>query len=281
MRAVYELRQKYNITSLLKCAGVPRSTYYYHVDRFGRKDKYGEIKKLIQEIFQENHGRYGYRRITLALHNRGCQINHKTVRRILKELGLVCRVRMRKYNSYRGQIGKAAPNILNRNFGAEYPNQKWVTDVTEFRMDGEKLYLSPIIDLFNGEVISYDLSYHPDFKQIKNMLAKAFERVPECQGLIFHSDQGWQYRMEEYRRILKDNDIIQSMSCKATCLDNAVAENFFSLLKTELLYLQDFHSIEHLRREIEAYIEYYNNQRIKLRLRGMSPVQYRLQLESA
>ena len=113
------------------------------------------------------------------------------------------------------------------------------------------------------------------------MLAKAFERIPECQGLILHSDQGWQYRMEEYRRILKDNDIIQSMSRKATCLDNAVAENFFSLLKTELLYLQDFHSIEHLRREIEAYIEYYNKQRIKLRLRGMSPVQYRLQLESA
>lgn len=199
----------------------------------------------------------------------------------MKELGLICRVRMRKYNSYRGQVGKAAPNILNRNFAAERPNQKWVTDITEFQLGEEKLYLSPIIDLFNGEVISYNLSYHPDFKQVQDMLFKAFERVPECHGLVLHSDQGWQYRMEEYQRILIGKGIIQSMSRKATCLDNAVAENFFSLLKTELLYLQEFHSIEHLKREIERYIEYYNNQRIKLRLCGMSPVQYRLAIEAA
>ena len=199
----------------------------------------------------------------------------------MKELGLICRVRMRKYNSYRGQVGKAAPNILNRNFAAERPNQKWVTDITEFQLGEEKLYLSPIIDLFNGEVISYNLAYHPDFKQVQDMLSKAFERVPECHGLVLHSDQGWQYRMEEYQRILIGKGIVQSMSRKATCLDNAVAENFFSLLKTELLYLQEFHSIEHLKREIERYIEYYNNQRIKLRLCGMSPVQYRLAIEAA
>ena len=199
----------------------------------------------------------------------------------MKELGLICRVRMRKYNSYRGQVGKAALNILNRNFAAERPNQKWVTDITEFQLGEEKLYLSPIIDLFNGEVISYNLSYHPDFKQVQDMLSKAFERVPECHGLVLHSDQGWQYRMEDYQRILIEKGIVQSMSRKATCLDNAVAENFFSLLKTELLYLQEFHSIEHLKREIERYIEYYNNQRIKLRLCGMSPVQYRLAIEAA
>lgn len=199
----------------------------------------------------------------------------------MKELGLICRVGMRKYNSYRGQVGKAAPNILNRNFAAERPNQKWVTDITEFQLGEEKLYLSPIIDLFNGEVISYNLSYHPDFKQVQDMLSKAFERVPECHGLVLHSDQGWQYRMEEYQRILIGKGIVQSMSRKATCLDNAVAENFFSLIKTELLYLQEFHSIEHLKREIERYIEYYNNQRIKLRLCGMSPVQYRLAIEAA
>lgn len=236
---------------------------------------------MIKEIFQENHGRYGYRRITLELHNKGCQINHKTVRRLLKDLGLVCRVRIRKYNSYRGQIGKAAPNVLARNFVAECPNQKWVTDVTEFQLGGEKLYLSPIIDLFNGEIISYNLSYHPDFKQVQDMLSRAFERVPECRGLILHSDQGWQYRMDKYQQILKEKGMIQSMSRKATCLDNSVAENFFSLLKTELLYLQEFHSMNHLKQEIEAYIEYYNNSRIKLRLCGMSPVQYRLALKAA
>ena len=281
MRAVYELRRKYNISSLLKCAGIPRSTYYYHIKCFSKKDKYTEIKAAIQEIHQENRGRYGYRRVTSELHNRGYRINHKTVRRLMKELGLTCRIWIRKYNSYRGQIGKTAPNILNRNFKADRPNQKWATDITEFQYDGKKLYLSPIIDLFNGEIISYDLSYHPDFKQIENMLEGAFARIPNCKGTILHSDQGWQYRMERYREMLKSKGIIQSMSRKATCLDNAVAENFFSLLKTELLYMQNFRSIEHLKSEIENYIEYYNNKRIKLRLKGMSPVQYRLAYEAA
>ena len=200
---------------------------------------------------------------------------------LTKELGLFCRVRMKKYNSYRGNVGTAAPNILNRNFRADQPLQKLVTDVTEFHLEGRKLYLSPIVDLYNGEVISYNLSFHPDMAQIRDMLEKAFQRIPDHSQAILHSDQGWQYRTPEYQELLSKKGITQSMSRKATCLDNAVAENFFSLLKTELLYLQKFEIMESLIFGIEAYIEYYNHRRIKLRLNGMSPVDYRIAHQTA
>lgn len=275
VRAITELRRRYPVTALLRLAELPRSTYYYHCKNTDKLDKYQKIKAEIQEIYAENKGRYGYRRIHAELHNRGYSINHKTVQRLMKELGLFCKVRMKKYNSYRGSIGKAAPNLLNRNFHAEKPLSKLVTDVTEFQMDGQKLYLSPIIDLYNGEVISYNLSCHPDMEQVRDMLKKAFTRIPDNSHAVLHSDQGWQYRMEEYQEKLKGKGIIQSMSRKATCLDNAVAENFFSLLKTELIYLESFENIEALSAGIEEYIEYYNQKRIKLRLNGMSPVAYR------
>ena len=257
-------------------AELPRSTYYYHCKQAQKADKYQEEKEEIQRIYAENKGRYGYRRITAELRNRNYCINHKTVQRLMKELGLFCKVRMKKYNSYRGEVGNVAPNILKRNFKADRPLQKLVTDVTEFQLEGKKLYLSPLIDLYNGEVISYNLSYHPDMAQINDMLEKAFVRLPDNSQAILHSDQGWQYRTPDYQRRLKEKGIVQSMSRKATCLDNAVAENFFSLLKTELLYLQDFETIEELIQGIEEYIQYYNEKRIKLRLEGMSPVAYRL-----
>ena len=185
------------------------------------------------------------------------------------------RVRMRKYNSYKGDVGRIAPNLLERDFKAEKPNQKWVTDVTEFALFGIKLYLSPIIDLYNGEVVSYNLSRHPNLAQTTDMLEKAFAKIPDNTNLILHSDQGWQYQHKQYQKMLKDKGIRQSMSRKGNCLDNACAENFFSLLKTELLYLQEFHSVEHFIEELHEYIEWYNNKRIKLKLDGLSPVEYR------
>ena len=195
----------------------------------------------------------------------------------MKELGLVCRVRMKKYKSYKGDVGKIAPNLLERNFKADKPNKKWVTDVTEFSLFGQKLYLSPILDLFNGEIISYNLSRSPNFFQIKDMLDKAFEKIPDNINLIFHSDQGWQYQMKKYQQMLADKGIRQSMSRKGNCLDNAVMENFFGHLKSELLYLQDFESVEHFIDELDDYMDYYNNHRIKMKLKGLTPVQYRNQ----
>lgn len=235
------------------------------------------IKGEIQKIYHENKGRYGYRRITSELKQCGYTINHKTVLKLMKQCGILCKVRMKKYRSYRGNFGTVAPNLLNRNFKAEAPNCKWVTDITEFSLFGTKLYLSPILDLYNGEIISYTLSEKPHFASVMRMVNQALERLPESHSLILHSDQGWQYQMRAYQVHLKSRGIQQTMSRKGNCLDNSVMENFFDHLKSELLYLQKFESIEHFKEELVEYIEYYNHKRIKLKLKGLSPVQFRLQ----
>ena len=244
-------------------------------------DKYKEAKAEIVAIYQENKGRYGYRRITTELHNRGFSINHKTVQRLMKELGLVCCVRIKKYRSYKGDMGKIAPNLLNRDFHAEKPNLKWVTDVTEFSLFGQKLYLSPILDLHNGYLITYTISERPVLKMVTSMLNKAFESIPDGTDLILHSDQGWQYQHKQYQQMLKCKGIRQSMSRKGNCLDNAVMENFFGLLKSELLYLQEFESVEHFKQELLDYLDYYNNRRIKAKLKGLPPAIHRQQALSA
>ena len=282
-QVVQELRQKYPLKALLQLAGLPRSTFYYYLHQSQNPAKYQMVKEQIVIIFNENKKRYGYRRITKELHNNDICVNHKTVRKLMKQLGLVCQVREnRKYNSYRGEVGEVAPNLLERHFKTNEPNRKWVTDVTEFKVHDQKLYLSPILDLFNGEVVSYNLSRHPNFKQITDMLEGAFQKLPDkVDNLILHSDQGWQYQMKSYQNLLKAKGITQSMSRKATCLDNAVAENFFGLLKTELFYLEKFDSLDQPEKAIVECIDYYNNRRIKLKLNGLSPVQYRIQTVGA
>ena len=218
---------------LLEIAQLPRATFYYHVKKMHRADKYADAKTEIAAIYHENKGRYGYRRITMVLHSRGFLLNHKTVQRLMKELGLVCRVRIKKYRSYKGEIGRIAPNLLNRDFYAEKPNQKWV------------------------------------------------ETIPDGAGLILHSDQGWQYQHKQYQQMLKSKGIRQSMSRKGNCLDNAVMENFFGLLKSELLYLQEFQSMEQFKQELIDYLDYYNNFRIKAKLKGLPPALHRQQALSA
>jgi len=272
---INELKQKYSITAILKVVDIPRSTYYYWCKQLEKPDKHSEIKEKIREIYEENHKRYGYRRITSIL-RKTMIINHKTVQRLMREMGLFCRVRISKYKSYKGEVGKITPNLLERDFKAEKPNEKWATDVTEFSLFGRKVYLSPIIDLFNGEVVSHNISFSPNFAQTVDMLEKAFAKIPDNTNLILHSDQGWQYQMKSYHKMLKDKGVRQSMSRKGNCLDNACAENFFGLLKSELLYLQEFSSMEHFLLELENYIDWYNNKRIKLKLDGLSPVEYRL-----
>lgn len=246
-----------------------------------RPDKYEEVKNIIQKIFDEHQGRYGYRRITLELRTRGIVLNHKTVRRLMNQMGLKCLVRMKKYRSYRGQVGRIAPNILERDFQASNPNEKWVTDVTEFHLHGEKLYLSLILDLYNGEIIAFNVEKRPVYTLVSKMLDQAFDRLKNGETPILHSDQGWHYQMKQYQHALKERGIVQSMSRKGNCLDNAVIENFFGLLKSELLYLKEFESIEHFKQELENYIHYYNHKRIKVKLKGMSPVQYRTHAQVA
>jgi putative transposase len=232
---------------------------------------------LISAVYDEHKGRYGYRRITLELRKRGQWFNHKTIQRLMAKLGLKSLVKPKRYRSYKGLVGKIAPNILQREFESAEPNQKWVTDVTEFKVAGEKLYLSPILDLYNGEIISYSIAKRPRFEMIKNMLDKAFKRLRKDEKPLLHSDQGWQYQMGYYQKMLRDRQIVQSMSRKGNCFDNAVMENFFGILKSECYYLQKFNSVDELAKALDHYIHYYNHKRIKLKLKGLSPVQYRTQ----
>ena len=252
-----------------------RSVFYYHVRRLNDSDGYDDLRHRIGEIYALHNGRYGYRRITAQLHNEGCDVNHKTVQKLMAQMHLKAKRRKQHYHSYKGEIGKIAPNVLERDFAATKPNQKWTTDVTQVNIHDRKMYLSPILDMFNGEIISYSISSSPDLKMVTSMLSKAFGKYDNLDGLIFHSDQGWHYQHMRYQQMLKDKGIIQSMSRKGNCLDNAMMENFFGLMKSELLYLQKWESVEQFEKALRAYIHYYNHDRIKLRLKGKSPVQYR------
>lgn len=185
-----ELRHKFDLELLLDLTKMARSRFYYHQKQSKLPDKYEEIKKLIKAIYKLHKGYYGYRRITDELQNKGIVINHKTVLRLMKLLGLKSIIRVKKYKSYKGEQGKIAPNILERNFKATAPNQKWATDITEFNVSGNKLYLSPIIDMFNQEIISYELTERPVFNQVVMMLKKAFKKIPNNTNLLLHSDQG-------------------------------------------------------------------------------------------
>jgi len=262
---------------LLIIAHLPRSSYYYHLKRLGEPRKHRQEREAIRNICCEHKGRYGYRRVTLELRQQGFQTNHKLVMKLMKQEQLTCMLRKKKYHSYRGEVGKTAPNLLRRDFRSDRPNQKWATDITEFKLFGQRLYLSPIMDLFNGEIVSYSLSKRPNFCQVTAMLKDAFQKIPDNSQLILHSDQGWQYQMRIYQKMLKDKGIRQSMSRKGNCYDNSVIENFFGILKSEFFHNQEFLSTEHFYKELSEYIDYYNNRRIKVKLKGLSPVQFRTQ----
>ena len=238
-----------------------RSTFYYNIKQ--KPDKWSVERQRIVELYHQNKGRYGYRRLTLAMRDEGYVINGKTVRRLMTEAGIKCQVRMKRYKSYKGEVGKDAPH------------RKMVTDVTEFHLFGVKLYLSPVLDLYNSELIYYTIYRHPVMDMVLDMIKGTVSIIGSDTNAILHSDQGFQYQHKDYQKLLKDNHIIQSMSRKGNCLDNAVMENFFGLLKSELLYLQSFNSVDHFLSELEDYLHYYNHDRIKAKLNGLSPVQYR------
>ena len=260
---------------MLKLAGLARSTYYYYL-KHAHEDKYADVKKDIVEIFNENKSRYGYRRILAELRKKGCTLNHKTVLKLMRSLNLRGKQSKNgKYHSYKGEIGKVADNLLQRNFYAEKPFEKLTTDVTEFKIGDEKVYLSPVLDMFNREIVSYSISTSPNLQQVRDMLHGLFEKLPSDARPLFHSDQGWQYQHAEYQRLLAEHNITQSMSRKGNCMDNGIMENFFGRLKVEMYYGEKFESPRGFIKKLEEYIHYYNNDRISLKLKGMSPVQYR------
>ncbi|MDN1907455.1 IS3 family transposase [Escherichia coli] len=280
-KVIRSLRCGHCQSDLLKAAGLARSTLYYQLSLQKAKDKYADVKQLIASIFHEHRGCYGYRRIHCELQKRGLKFSGKTVRKLMQQLGLKSPVRLKKYRSYRGNMGLTAENILQRQFKAEAPCEKWVTDITEFRAGGQKLYLSPILDLFNGEIVAWETACRPTEELVKRMLNKGLESLAEGEKPLLHSDQGWHYRIKSYQSALADKGLVQSMSRKGNCLDNAVMENFFGHLKEEMYYRRDYRSVEELENAVNEYITYWNQKRIKLSLGGLSPVEYRTEYQKA
>jgi len=269
----------FRLDLLLATAHLARSTYYYQLKQLDGVDKDQELKAEIQAIYNDHKGNYGYRQIHLELRNRGYTVNHKKVQRLMKVLGLTARIRRkRKYSSYQGEIGKKAENLIQRQFEAAKPMEKCYTDVTEFAIPAsrQKLYLSPVLDGYNSEIIAYHLSTSPNLEQVKTMLEQAFTEK-HYENTILHSDQGWQYQHDSYHRFLENKGIQPSMSRKGNSPDNGMMESFFGILKSEMFYgyEKNFRSLEDLEQAIVDYIDYYNNKRIKVKLKGLSPVQYR------
>lgn len=278
---------------MLKFFEISKSTYFYNINNYENPDVDLELKNLIKEIFNKHKSRYGYRRITLELRNKGLVVNHKRVKRLMSQLGLYGLTPKSKYKSYKGEVGKTANNKLlvkvvdevkhtttmKRNFKTTKVNEVWLSDVTEFHIPAGKLYLSPILDLHNREIVSFNVSKSPSFIQTRDMLNKAFDKYNNLEGLIFHTDQGWQYQMYQFIKSLKDKNIIQSMSRKGNCLDNSPMENFFGKLKNEMFYGNEykFKTLNQLELAIKEYIHYYNNERITVKLKGLTPVQFRNQ----
>lgn len=275
--AIQELRQAYGLEKLLELEGMARSTFYYNLAALRKGDIDELLKKKIYDTYHLHKGRYGYRRITLSLRQDGIHINHKKVERIMGELGLKATIRVTKYRSYKGPVGKIAPNVIERDFVADRPLEKLTTDISQVKIGDTKCYISPVIDMFNGEVLAMDISRRPDLSQIERMLEELFKnRDFQTSRTILHSDQGWQYQHFSFVDALQKKGILQSMSRKGNCYDNALMESFFGTMKSELLYLESFSSIDEFEIELKKYVNYYNYDRIKTRLK-MSPVNYRKQ----
>ena len=272
---------QFPIADLLAYAGLARSTFYYQQKVIQGSDKYAALKASIEALYHTHKGRMGYRRIAEAIKRTGVSISTNTVQRLMCSMGLKSLVRVNKYKSYKGEMGKTAPNVLLRNFTSEGMHEKWVTDVTEMKVAGEKVYLSPVMDLFNGEIVAFEIDTRPSLSMVTKMLQKALGKLAGQEAPIIHSDQGWQYRMPLYQAMLEKQDLVQSMSRKGNCLDNAAMESFFAIMKTEYFHLNKFTSVHQLTEGLAEYIHYYNHDRPKMKLNGLSPVTYRTQLAMA
>ena len=255
-----------------------KSTYYFELGKVNAVEERNKaLMDEIKEIFDYHKGRYGVRRIHRELVNRGHNVNHKRVQRLMHNMGLLGKRPKEKYHSYRGEVGKVADNVINRDFDATAPLQKWTTDVSQFNFTWGKCYLSPILDMYSNEIIAYDLSLHPNLNQIHRMLNEAFDKFPYVKGLILHSDQGWQYQHEYFKTTLKEHGIIQSMSRKGNCYDNCIMETFFGRMKNEMYYgyEKSYDSFDTFVKAVKEYIHYYNNERIQKKTKWMPPVKYR------
>ncbi|UWE78680.1 IS3 family transposase [Corynebacterium diphtheriae bv. gravis] len=277
VEAIITLKSEHRLDDLIAVSGLARSTFFDHQRRFDLPDKYADLKTQIKKIFHDSNATFGYRRIWRALRNNNTIVNKKVVRRLMREQGLVSKIRRKKYNSYRGTVSHIADNVLGRRFIQDAPNKVWVSDVTEFRVAGTKVYLSPVMDLFDRTILAHTLSTSPNTQLTSRSLADAIAMFSPGKGLIVHTDQGFQYQHASWRTLIKSVGGVQSMSRKGNCYDNAVMENFFGHLKSEMYYGASFTSVDELCQAIDEYILWYNTYRLQERFKGLAPMQYRNQ----
>lgn len=281
-RIVETLSSTYTVTEICNALGVSRSGYYKYLStRKQNKDK--ALKEQIDSIYKQRRGIYGYRRIQAELFRQyGCKVNHKKVLRLMQNLGIKAIIRRkRSYITTSQSIvseGRVADNLLNRDFVAQKPNKKWVTDVTQYRIGDERIFLSAIKDLCTLEIVAYHISSRNDNALVLETFKKAFEKQKDVTGLIVHSDQGYQYTSHAYHDMLPTVGAQISMSRRGNCLDNASIESFFSHLKTEALYPYSIRDIQDAQRRIEDYIHFYNEERLQLKLKKLTPSEFRRQL---
>ena len=272
------LRDKYSLSILLKELKMAKSSFFYQQSVLGKKDKYENYRQQIEKIFADSFNTYGYRRIHASFKNMGISLSEKVIRRLMKEEGLVVvRKKRAKYNAYKGESLPAADNLLKRDFNAEKPNEKWVTDITEFAIPAGKIYLSPIVDCFDGMPVSWSIGTNPTAKLANTMLKNAVETLEENEKPIIHSDRGGHYRWPEWIRLTENAGLIRSMSRKASPQDNSACEGFFGLIKNEIFYGRKWDGIstQEFIGTLDFYLNWFVNDRIKIGLGGLSPLQYR------
>lgn len=278
------LKKKYSLTVLLDKIKIARSSYFYQVKVISGDDKYHELRNRIRQLFDENKGCFGYRRIHALLKNQGITVSEKVIRRIMREENLTVQIRKtRKYNSYKGEISPAVDNLINRNFHAERPNQKWLTDITEFSIKAGKAYLSPIIDCFDGMPVAWSIGTSPNAELSNSMLRLAISTLKPEEKPIVHSDRGCHYRWPGWISIMENAGLTRSMSKKGCSPDNSACEGFFGHLKTEMFYNKNWNdtTLEDFIQEVDQYMRWYRSDRIKLSLGGLSPLNYRRRIGAA
>lgn len=269
----------YSIVQICKVLDISRSSYYKYKNRSQpEKEKQDELLcSLINEYHLTFDGILGYRRMTMFIN----RLNHKSfsegyIHRLMNVLGLTARIRRKKVNRKKIKPEYTKENILSRDFASKLPNEKWLTDVTEFSIPGEskKLYLSPIIDLYDNSIIEYELSFKNNNHLVFSMFEKAIKKYPDARP-IFHSDRGFQYTSSIFKNKIEEANMIQSMSRVGRCIDNGPMEGFFGTLKSEMFYGKTFKTLEELKERIVEYIEFYNEKRFQKRLKCMAPIEYR------
>ncbi|WP_291802891.1 IS3-like element ISBlo11 family transposase [Bifidobacterium sp.] len=284
-RVVDAIRGEFGLAACLKAVGLKRSTYYYERGAIAAGDRYAVLRARVAGLFEQGGRAWGYRTIHRMLRldeSDPIVVSEKVVRRIMREGAMrpVYLKRPKRWSSYAGEIGEAPANLVERDFHADAPNMLWVTDVTQFTMDGYKCWLSPVVDCFDGMVVSWTLSRSPNADMANRMLLDAVATLRDGEHPIIHSDRGCHYRWDEWIRICEEHGLIRSMSAKGCSPDNAAAEGFFGRLKNELFYGRDWRGVgyEEFRERLAAYLTHYNETRIKKSLDWMSPVQYRRSL---